>query len=66
MERCSIRIPILLDLIEMYWIKEENCQLRFGQVVELLKLELNIDDLFNIEDDIIVERLCNIVNCDES
>ena len=38
-----------------FWMK--NPDLRFGQIVEIIKHELEVDDLFNIEEDRIMRVL---------
>ena len=52
------RIKPLLSKIEILW--RECPDLRFGQVVEMIKHEVEQEDIFNVEDDLIedaVDRL---------
>ena len=47
--RNQMRIPKTIQLIEHYWLKVPDW--RFGQLIENIKTFAGIDDLFDIEDD---------------
>ena len=42
------RILVFTSLLEQFWMSHPD--LRFGQIVEILKNELQVDDIFNIEE----------------
>ena len=45
---------------------EKVPDLRFGQLIENLKKYINIDDLFYIEDDEVVEKIINFFDLEEN
>ena len=47
--RNQMRIPKTIQLIEHYWLKVPDW--RFGQLIENIKTFAGINDLFDIEDD---------------
>lgn len=47
--RNQMRIPKTIQLIEHYWLKVPDW--RLGQLIENIKTFAGIDDLFDIEDD---------------
>lgn len=47
------RIPRTLETIEHYWLKVPDW--RFGQLIENIKTFSGIEDLFFIEDDILIK-----------
>ena len=47
--RDRMRIPLMVQMLERYWIKVPDW--RFGQLIENIKSFAGIDDLFFIEDD---------------
>jgi hypothetical protein len=51
------RIPKILSLLEKGWKK--NPDLRLGQIFENLKIYMQKEDLFYIEDEMIIEGLVN-------
>ena len=56
------RIYEIITLIQKGWAK--NPDFRFGQIVENLKLYIGVDDLFNIEDDKIKEKIVDYFDLD--
>ena len=58
------RIYEILNLLQRGWEKVPD--LRFGQLIENLKRYINIDDLFYIEDDELVEKIINFFDLEES
>ena len=58
------RIYEILNLLQRGWEKVPD--LRFGQLIENLKRYINIDDLFYIEDDEMVEKIINFFDLEEN
>ena len=58
------RIYEILNLLQRGW--EKMPDLRFGQLIENLKRYINIDDLFYIEDDELVEKIINFFDLEEN
>ena len=58
------RIYETLNLLQRGWEKVPD--LRFGQLIENLKRYINIDDLFYIEDDELVEKIINFFDLEEN
>lgn len=58
------RIYEILNLLQRGWEKVPD--LRFGQLIENLKRYINIDDLFYIEDDELVEKIINFFDLEEN
>lgn len=59
------RIAHLLVLLGRYWRQSsEFSDLRFAQIIEILKLKLGTDDMFYVEDDDLIELLERITKYD--
>ena len=58
------RIYEILNLLQRGWEKVPD--LRFGQLIENLKRYINIDDLFYIEDDELVEKIIDFFDLEEN
>ena len=58
------RIYEILNLLQRGWEKVPDW--RFGQLIENLKRYINIDDLFYIEDDKMIETIVNFFELEES
>ena len=58
------RIYEILNLLQRGWEKVPDW--RFGQLIENLKRYINIDDLFYIEDDELVEKIIDFFDLEES
>lgn len=58
------RIYEILNLLQRGW--EKMPDLRFGQLIENLKRYINVDDLFYIEDDELVEKIINFFDLEEN
>lgn len=58
------RIYEILNLLQRGWEKVPD--LRFGQLIENLKRYINIDDLFYIEDDEMVEKIIDFFDLEEN
>ena len=58
------RIYEILNLLQRGWEKVPD--LRFGQLIENLKKYIDVDDLFYIEDDELVEKIINFFDLEES
>ena len=58
------RIYEILNLLQRGW--EKMPDLRFGQLSENLKRYIDVDDLFYIEDDELVEKIINFFDLEES
>lgn len=56
------RIAHLLVLLGKLW--KRNSDLRFAQIIEILKLNLETDDMFYVEDDDLIELLERITKYD--
>lgn len=56
------RIAHLLVLLGKLW--KRNPDLRFSQIVEILKSKLGTDDMFYVEDDDLIELLERITKND--
>lgn len=54
MNRNPLRIPEMLDLVQIIW--EKNPDLRFSQI--LYSVVKEGEDIYYIEDDVIYLRLC--------
>ena len=57
------RIAHLLVLLGRLW--KRNPDLRFAQIIELLKSELWTDDMFYVEDDDLIELLERMIDKDK-
>ena len=57
------RIPKILSLLEKGWKK--NPDLRLGQIFENLKRYMQKEDLFYIEDEVIINELVNYFDLNE-
>jgi uncharacterized protein YihD (DUF1040 family) len=57
------RIAHLLVLLGKLW--KRNSDLRFAQLVEILKSKLGTDDMFYIEDDDLIKLLERMVDNDK-
>lgn len=51
--RDKMRIPMTLQIIERYWLKVPDW--RFGQLIENIKTFSGVDDLFFMEDDVLIQ-----------
>ena len=58
------RIYEILNLLRRGWEKVPDW--RLGQLIENLKRYINIDDLFYIEDDELVEKIIDFFDLEES
>ena len=59
------RIAHLLVLLGRYWKQSpEFSDLRFAQIIEILKLKLGTDDMFYVEDDDLIKLLERITKYD--
>ena len=58
------RIYEILNLLRRGWEKVPDW--RLGQLIENLKRYINIDDLFYIEDDELVEKIINFFDLEEN
>ena len=58
------RIYEILNLLQRGWEKVPD--LRFGQLIENLKRYIDVDDLFYIEDDELVEKIINFFDLEEN
>ena len=58
------RIYEILNLFQRGW--EKMPDLRFGQLIENLKRYIDVDDLFYIEDDELVEKIINFFDLEEN
>lgn len=58
------RIYEILNLLQRGWEKVPDW--RLGQLIENLKRYINIDDLFYIEDDELVEKIINFFDLEEN
>ena len=52
------RITTMLDKFQLAW--EKNPELRFGQIIEMIKRKSGKDDIFYIEDELIDKYLDEI------
>lgn len=60
------RIPHIICLLGKIWYNNPNFRdLRFGQVVEILKSKLGNDDMFYVEDDDLIKLLEEMVDNDK-
>jgi uncharacterized protein YihD (DUF1040 family) len=57
------RIAHLLVLLGKLW--KRNSDLRFSQIVEILKSKLGTDDMFYVEDDDLIKLLERMVDNDK-
>jgi uncharacterized protein YihD (DUF1040 family) len=57
------RIAHLLVLLGKLW--KRNSDLRFSQIVEILKSKLGTDDMFYIEDDDLIKLMERMVDNDK-
>jgi uncharacterized protein YihD (DUF1040 family) len=57
------RIAHLLVLLGRYW--KLNSDLRFAQIIEILKSKLGTDDMFYIEDDDLIKLMERMVDNDK-
>jgi uncharacterized protein YihD (DUF1040 family) len=57
------RIAHLLVLLGKLW--KRNSDLRFSQIVEILKSKLGTDDMFYVEDDDLIKLLEEMVDNDK-
>ena len=58
------RIYEILNLLQRGWEKVPD--LRFGQLIENLKRYIDVDDLFYIEDDELVEKIIDFFDLEEN
>ena len=58
------RIPEVLATLQQGWEKVPDW--RLGQLIENLKRYININDLFYIEDDELVEKIIDFFDLEES
>ena len=58
--RDRMRIPMILQLIERYWLKVPDW--RFGQLIENIKTFAGVDDLFFMEDDELIQTFEDFFN----
>lgn len=58
------RIYEILNLLQRGW--EKIPDLRFGQLIENLKRYIDVDDLFYIEDDELVEKIIDFFDLEEN
>ena len=58
------RIYEILNLLQRGWEKVPDW--RLGQLIENLKRYINIDDLFYIEDDKMIEKIIDFFDLEES
>ena len=52
------RIPEILATLKQAWEKFPDW--RFGQLIENLKIDIGVNDLFYIEDDELVEKIVDL------
>ena len=57
------RIAHLLVLLGRLW--KRNPDLRFAQIIEILKLKLGTDDMFYVEDDSLIKLLERMIDKDK-
>jgi uncharacterized protein YihD (DUF1040 family) len=57
------RIAHLLVLLGKYW--KLNSDLRFAQIIEILKSKLGTDDMFYVEDDDLIKLLERMADKDK-
>jgi uncharacterized protein YihD (DUF1040 family) len=57
------RIAHLLVLLGRYW--KLNSDLRFAQIIEILKSKLGTDDMFYVEDDDLIKLLERMADKDK-